>query len=249
MTPELTCYVEGGWNIKIRPAPSTRDWMDATPSSYAYRCLPLDIANGHGWEILNPVAFNAAWDGGPLPRSVSIECPEGPLKPVSLFGAGVLTFHVFGVFRTSPGWNLWASSSPNQFKDGISALTGLIETDWAPYTFTMNWKFTRPGQIRFELDEPFCFFFPIQRNVLNDVAPTIKPMASNPDLHQQFREWSAVTDQFHEKMRKAPPSQAKDQWQKRYYRGIDMKGCPAADHQSKIRLQPFSDGCGDRGNS
>lgn len=146
MIPELTCYVEQGWDIKIRPAPPTRDWMDATPSSYAYRCLPLNIANASGWEILNPVAFEAVWSGAPHQQALTITCPEGPLKPVSLFGAGVLTFHVFGVFRTSPGWNLWVSSSPNQFKDGISALTGLIETDWSPYTFTMNWKFTRPGR-------------------------------------------------------------------------------------------------------
>ena len=239
MIPELTCYVEDGWEMKIRPAPPMRDWMDATPSSYAYRCLPLNIANAHGWEVLNPIAFDAEWSGAPYPHALTIECPDGPLKPVSLFGSGILTFHVFGIFRTSPNWNLWVSGSPNHFKDGLSALTGLIETDWSPYSFTMNWKFTRPGRIRFEIDEPICFFFPIERDILSHVEPKIAPLSSNPDLHQQFRNWSAVTDEFHKKMRIAPPSEAKDQWQKRYYRGLDMKECPMPNHQTKLRLKSF----------
>jgi Family of unknown function (DUF6065) len=29
-----------------------RAWMDATDQRFAYRCLPLNIANAHGWEIL-----------------------------------------------------------------------------------------------------------------------------------------------------------------------------------------------------
>jgi hypothetical protein len=29
--------------------------MDASPEAFAYRCLPLNIANAHGWGILTPV--------------------------------------------------------------------------------------------------------------------------------------------------------------------------------------------------
>ena len=70
---------------------------------------------------------------------------------MSIFGQGVLPFHIQGLFRTPPQWNLWVGGSPNRFKDAIQPLTGIIETDWSPYTFTMNWRFTRPGQwISFE---------------------------------------------------------------------------------------------------
>ncbi len=31
-----------------------RDWMDETSSKFAYRCLPLAIANQIGWWILQP---------------------------------------------------------------------------------------------------------------------------------------------------------------------------------------------------
>ena len=60
---ELTAYLHPGWAPLIRPAPATRAWMDATPESFAYRCLPLNIANAHGWEILCPCGFEAVWNG------------------------------------------------------------------------------------------------------------------------------------------------------------------------------------------
>src|SRR3954454_16507116 len=43
--------------LPVRPAPLTRAWMDAVPDNHAYRCLPLNIANSHGWELLSPCAF------------------------------------------------------------------------------------------------------------------------------------------------------------------------------------------------
>ena len=55
----------------------------------------------------------------------------------------------------------------NRPKDGIAALSGIIETDWSPYSFTMNWMFTRPGTpVRFEKGEPYCHIFPVSCGAL-----------------------------------------------------------------------------------
>ncbi len=171
---DLTCYVRDGWRPKIRPAEATRAWMDASPERFAYRCLPLNIANAHGWEILASTGVSAYWTGGGGVEDVVVRPDPGTpadAAPVSLFGQGVLTFHVFGLFRTPPGWNLWVGGSPNLPKDAIYPLTGVVETDWAPYTFTMNWRFTRRyRRVRFERDEPICFIFPVQRAVLEEVS-------------------------------------------------------------------------------
>src|SRR6201982_425284 len=104
---DLTCYIHPGWAPLIRPAPATRAWMDATPESFAYRCLPLNIANAHGWEVLNPVGFEAVWDGGTGVEAVTVRPDPGAAPEqagVSLFGQGILTFHVQSVIRTPPGW-------------------------------------------------------------------------------------------------------------------------------------------------
>ena len=69
---KLVCHPTGHAAPEIRPAPLERDWMNATPDRFAYRCLPLNIANAHGWELLCPAAFSAIWDGGPHPGAVRI---------------------------------------------------------------------------------------------------------------------------------------------------------------------------------
>jgi hypothetical protein len=219
--------------------------MDATPESFAYRCLPLNIANSHGWELLSPCGFEAVWNGGSDAADVTIVVDEGadPADvPVSLFGQGSITFHVAGLFRTPPGWNLWVGGPPNMGKDGIAPLNGIIETDWSPYTFTMNWRFTRPGQpVRFEENEPFCQIFPVERAVIESVEPRFLPIDDAPDLKRQFERWSHSRDAFQAEVVANPPELPSAKWQKLYYRGVDADGASVIDdHQSKLRLKKFA---------
>ncbi|WP_221191196.1 DUF6065 family protein [Sphingomonas sp. BK580] len=241
---DLTCYLHPSWTPRLRPASSKREWMDATPESYAYRCLPLAIANAHGWEIGSPCAFRARWHGGVSPDAVELEIDadvDVANRPVSLFGSGTITFHVEGLFRTSPGWNLWVGGPPNAAKDGLAALNGVIETDWSPYTFTMNWRFTRVGEwVSFAEDEPFCFLFPVQRGVLEAIKPVVRPLSEAPELESAFSAWSASRDAFQEHVSRTRPTAPADKWQKLYYRGVQPDGRPGpADHEAKLRLPPF----------
>ena len=243
---DLVCYLHPGWAPLIRPAPVKREWMDNTPDSFAYRCLPLNIANAHGWEILCPCAFDALWNGEAGTGAVTI-CPDPSSRPeqrpVSLFGNGVVTFHVEGIIRTPPGWNLWVGGSPNRAKDGISPLTAIVESDWSPFTFTMNWRFTRPGQwVHFHEMEPFCFFFPVERAAVEEFHPRFESLDSDPATSERFRAWSLARDEFHQKMRVgAPPSSSADHWQKHYYRGTDVNGeALIGDHRVKLRLKSFN---------
>jgi hypothetical protein len=244
---DLICYLHPGWEPLIRPAEATREWMDGTPESFAYRCLPLNIANAHGWEILSPCTFDAVWNGGNSTRDVAVNLTPGtdPQRaPVSIFGQGILTFHVEGIFRTPPGWNLWIGGSPNRPKDGIFPLSGVVETDWSPFTFTMNWQFTRRShRVRFEQGEPFCFVFPVRRGYLDQVTPRLVALTQAPDVLEQFKTWSKARDEFHANVARNPPKTPADRWQKHYYRGVDMtERSPIADHATKLRLAPFAHG-------
>ena len=65
---------EWGW------ADWQRDWMNATPHRFAYRCLPLTIVNQTGWWIRNPVGFTATWRGStPGDRRVPVRRLGGHL--------------------------------------------------------------------------------------------------------------------------------------------------------------------------
>ena len=131
---DLVCYVDDGWAPRLRPASSKREWMEQSVAHYAYRCLPLTIANAHGWEMLSPCGFSARWRGDLSREAVEILCDPGSAgpPPLSLFGQATLTFDTRGLFRTPPGWNLWVTGPPNEAKDGIAPLSGVVETDWSP---------------------------------------------------------------------------------------------------------------------
>lgn len=241
---DLICYKYDGWQPRIRAGSPRRRWMDETSERYAYRCLPLTIANSHGWELLSPVSFEAKWDGGEHMDSVEIRMDPGfaeHLKPVSLFGYGTITWHVEAIFRTPPGWNLFVSGPPNRQKDAIQPLGGIIETDWSPYTFTMNWRFTRADQwVRFEENEPIAFFFPVERGRAERFTPRIERLEDKPELRAAFEKWSESRNAFQKWVMEANPEAPADKWQKLYFRGLDSDGSPGpADHQSKLRLSPF----------
>jgi hypothetical protein len=243
---ELKCYIFPGWEPRIRPASPKRAWMDAAPESFPYRCLPLSIANSHGWEVLSPCGFEVEWNGGSAVEDVVVRADAGtPLQqmPVALFGLGTFTIHIEGLFRTPPGWNLYVGGPPNVAKDGVAPLAGIIETDWAPYSFTMNWKMTRPNHVvRFEEDEPIAHIFPIERAVIEDITPRLLPIDEDPDLKASFEAWSRSRDAFQQRVREHPPQKPADKWQKLYYRGLMPDGrCPIADHQSKLRVREFAD--------
>jgi Family of unknown function (DUF6065) len=241
---KLIAYVIDGHRIDIRPAPLERSWMEATGQRFAYRCLPLNIANAFGWEILCGSGFSAMWDGGPGIEAIQVHPDSGTQAPaVSHFAHGVLTFHIACIFRTEPGYDLMAQGPINCPKDGISPLAGIIETDWAPYTFTTNWIFTRPGhRVRFEKGEPFCHIFSIRRGELETVDPQLRPLSEDAELKRQFDVWQASRRKFNTDLNETGSQAQSMRWQKMYYRGLDPEGRPtgAEDHRTRVRLRPFS---------
>ncbi len=240
----LICYVHESWTPRIEPASSQRAWMDETPERFAYRCLPLSMANAHGWIVRSPCAFWSRWTGGNGTDAVEVR-PDAGTRPheaaVSIFGQGVLSFHVAGLIRTSPGTNLLVGGPPNEPVDGISPLTGLIEADWSPYSFTMNWRFTRADHwVRFEEGQPFCFFFPVPRGIVDSTSPRFEPLAADAELAADFARWDVSRRDFQDSVAKHPPSKPSDKWQKLYYRGLSpLAARPYEGHQTKIRAKPF----------
>jgi hypothetical protein len=240
---KLVAHVIDGHRVEIRPAPLERDWMEATDQRYAYRCLPLNIANAYGWEILCNAGFIAIWNGGTSNDAIAIQPDPDTTPPaISHFGHGILTFHVPCLFRTEPGDNLLAQGPVNRPKDGIAALSGVIETDWAPYSFTMNWIFTRPGTfVRFEKGEPYCHIFPVRCGALENMQPELLLLSDNAELKRQHEVWTANRLRFNTDL-KQPGSEAQsEKWQKSYYRGLDPEGRPARaeSHRTRLRLKPF----------
>lgn len=240
---KLICYLTSGAAPKIVPAPLERDWMDASAEKFAYRCLPLNIANGHGWLVLNTTPLVARWDGGPGIDAIRIESePVKGATPLALshFGHGVLTFHVNGLFRTEPGYDLWVTGPVNRIKDGIQPLTGVVETDWAASTFTMNWRFTRKhAPVAFEADEPICMIFPVQRGLVESVEPEFRSFESDAELKAAYDAWAKSRQGFIDDLHVEGSDARKQKWQKEYFRGESATANKPANHRTKLRVRPF----------
>jgi len=228
---------------KIVPGRSERQWMDDFPSRFPYRCLPLVMANTTGWEILCPFGFTVEWNGGPLQDDV-IVYPDDMTQHMkhfatSHFTRGIVTFHTGYLFRTPPGWAVWAQGAPNHVKDGITPLTGLVETDWLPFPFTMNWRLTRPGVVHFDKDEPFCFITLMEHKKLDEVTPEFKSLAEDPELMARFQAWSKNRDDFNKRLRELDPETVKSGWQKHYFRGEmpNNMGEAPPEHMNRRRLK------------
>lgn len=228
----------------IVKAGQEREWMEATPLRFAYRCLPMVIANQNGWLLLNRHKFSVVWSGGPDPAALKIQFLSGdePRDAVSLFGSGVLTFTIGYLFRTAPGYNLHVRGPANAPKDGVVALEGIVETDWTEATFTMNWKVTRPNHpLVFEEGEPIAMISPLKRGETERFRPELHLITERPELAALHHEWSRSRSKHNADL-KVPDSKArKEGWQRHYVRGVSIRKEPAHEHQTKLALTGFSD--------
>jgi len=244
--PTITAFRLFPTTFAIHPAPRHRGWMETTDERFAYRCLPLVMANQAGWIITSGRTVIARWSGGSGPDALTIRTPEDEEPPASsLFGYGILTWDVPFLFRTTPGYNLLARGPANWWKPGAIPLEGLVETDWSVATFTMNWKLLHPRRaVRFEPDDPVCMIVPQRRGELESFETGLRTLRSGPGLRKQYRAWEKARDAavavFQDPSRwpgGTPP------FQLHYLRGTSPGGASAPEHQTKLALREFrSDG-------
>jgi len=238
---------EGKSSYDLVVAAKRREWMDVS-NGYAYRCLPLSVANGYGWEIINPISFTAIWNGNlSSHNAIKFEfCVETmddldfvedrPSHISSHFGNGIITFsYLRYIFKTSPGHNLFVKGPTNFFRHGAQALEAIIETDWLPYTFTLNWKITKPYEtVTFLKGEPLATIFPIPRYYLESFDCIIEQGEHDSDFSKTHKAWAKKRDE----LQKTQPHNSNH---KLYMKGIyDIENNKVfPDHQRRISGCPF----------
>jgi hypothetical protein len=241
MTCKLLAYTVSsteGWTIE--PAPGKRDWMDATSEKFAYRCLPLVMANQAGWVVTCPLNFKAVWNGKPglTDTTIQFQDPEGPNvgQIRSHFGSGIITFSMPWLFRTSPGYGLWVRGPTNTVKDNIIPLDGIVETDWTPYTFTMNWKvMRRNSEVFFKKGDPVAMLTPFPLGLLESVEPEYRSLDSDPQLKQDFFYFTARRSGNLETLKRG----GEGQWAMDYMRGHLPDGTEVTEHRKAFKLAKF----------
>jgi hypothetical protein len=242
----VTAYRIGGWRkyLKIVPAAPDRFWMDFTTDGWANRCLPLRIANQSGWCLLNDADFEVTWTGSQQLDGVKLKFAKGQSSASvnSMFGYGVVTWVIPYLFRTPPGFNLLVRGPANSPKDGVVALDGIVETDWLPYPFTMNWKVTRPSRtVKFERNEPICMIMPIRREDIETFHPEIRNLESDAELNRGYQAWHERRAALVKSIKEKPPDRKDKPTQGNYIRGEGVLGEKTSGHQAKLEIRTFAE--------
>ncbi len=184
--------------------------MDKTPGAFAYHCLPLVMANSLGWFVINDVPCEMEWDGTepssrPARSGPTEELTENQkhFLPSSHFGSGVVTFHAEFMFWTEQKISLITKGPANMPKHGIQSLEGVIETDWLPYPFTMNWKMTAKNtRVRFERGEPIAQIIPYPAGPdQRDRAGNPLAAGTIPELFAKYEDYRKKRTVFNEKFK------------------------------------------------
>ena len=95
-----------------------------------------------------------------LPRDASLDS-----RASDVFEQWVLSLHIHydqddtNLSEALTDYVMAAVSFANEHQDKLPAVT---DTAVCPFPFTMNWIFTRPGRVKFENGEPFCFILPVE---------------------------------------------------------------------------------------
>lgn len=220
--------------MDLRPASPNRRWMDDSVNKNAYRCLPLTMANSYGWELISKSEVTAEWNGGQGPNDIKITHVSGTCIPISHFGEGVLTWHTGYLFRTEAPYGLYVTGSPNEPIHNIICLSGIVETHWLPFPFTMNWRFTAPGKVTIKEGDVIAHVYPVKIDVFDEISSAeIKNIDANPELKTQYTEWSESRAQFNKRPRE------RGEWQKNYFKGADPKGDRVEGHKTKPNVPQF----------
>ena len=192
---KLIAYAIPGAQIDVkaclRPCRPKRDWMDAVPQKYIYRCVPLISANTQGWEIINPVDADVTWNGGETNFDVQVDAAQHPFAPQSHFGSGMATWYLPFLFRTPPDMGLIVTGPANHEHNDAVPLDAFVRTDWLPFPFTMNWRLTRKGRpVRFKAGEAICRVFPFPLTLLNETELEVHDLSDDPAFMAQVQDWN-----------------------------------------------------------
>ena len=188
MRTKIKAYTLHDHAATIQHSPNERDWIQRNEVVYAD--LSLDSANGIGWVLGCPYAFEATWNGGTEAEDIEIRLDETEAPSDSFvqsyLGGGLLTLYSGYQFKTEGENTLWVRGPVNLPKDGLTPLEQIVDASTFPATLTIQWKFTIPNQtVRFDAGEPFCTILPYPKNYAENFVEEVVGIEEGIEAYEQ----------------------------------------------------------------
>ena len=207
-----------------------RDWF----VQHAYFCLPLTMANQHGFIVRSLYDFWVKWNGGQTAEDIAIrKRPEdrdlfNAQLVQSHFGMSTVTIQNTWTFRTPKGINLMVVTPPNFAIDGIAHMAAVIETDNLRRDFTFNLRVTRQDEeIFIPKGSPIGCVLPYPRHFIDQYKVKLASEILEPEVAENERR----TMRYHAIERSEYDVGNKHSIGRRYMVGEDIYGNKFEDHQ------------------
>lgn len=209
-----------------------RDWF----TEHFYYCLPLLIGNQYGFGIKSLYDIDLVWSGNEDNSSLSFKInneQDNRQLFTSHFGSGILTIQNEFSLRTPPGINIMTMQPPNYFIPGLSAMTGVVETDNLRRDFTFNVKVTIPNMnIKIKKGDILASFIPIPRYFIDKFSfVEHREIFSEETLKKEYEDQRELSKQRNNEDTQKPHASGR-----RYFNGIHAFGEKYEDHQKRISV-------------
>ena len=214
----------------ITSAPLKREWLNKPEQKYGYQCQPMVAANQMGWHILSSSEIIINWNGGQSTNDVFVKQINDEINynyAASHFSVGIVTFSFPFVVKTPPGWGIWVGPPSNEWIVNMQGLQGIVETNWLPFSFTMNWKILEENKtIVIPKYFPIAKMIPFPLNLNEKININYKNITEYPDFNKKFKDYSESRGNFNKSLKEIPNNPDFTNVQGFYKKGTDSKGCP-----------------------
>lgn len=203
-----------------------RSWMDQTKDSHAYRCLPLSTVNNLGWGVYYNEDISFIWNGNENnPTKFDIEIISGNKYVYLDRNNKMVTFMTGLMFRTPENYSLLVQPVPNQFIDGVEALSAILSTSFLKGDLHPSLRVNKANQvITIPAGTPIVSVIPINLNEINNSVLNVK---SGSLLEENEKNNDPEYSEY------VIASQKKGIWSDFYRNGTDHKGNIIGRHQVK----------------
>jgi hypothetical protein len=221
--------------------PLRDEWRRAWFSEWAYNCLPLTMANRHGFALRSLYGFRVRWNGGPGRGDVRVEMTDANAERIhrkaqltkAQFGMGTFTVQYLWTLRTPRNVNLLVGPVPNHMIDGIVPMAAVVESDNLRRDFGFTIRVTRKNRwISVPRGSWLAWVMPYPRHFID--AYSFKSAAQVVSARVIAEERNALLYAGFQRRHvdKAKPNRLG----RNYLRGTDPFGNRFRDHQ--VRLDP-----------
>ena len=163
-----------------------RDWMDESIDRQAYKCLPVTLANCLGWSFSIPEDISFILHSS----TNTVEILSGSKYSSVDRTNGTISFISGLTIQSETPTSLLIMPVPNQFIDGVSPFTSIVNTSVLRAPIPSAWKVTKYDEkITIKTGTPIAAIIPLSLTKLQDTQFQVMDLPLNDEYFKSVDDY------------------------------------------------------------